>query len=304
MTHPAVGEFAPGRPVPLGAIIGPLRHGGGDPTTQVVEGTWWLARVTPDGPATLALTPTQPQVVLARAWGAGATWMIDHLPDLLGAHDDPSGFRPQHPVLRRAHHERPHDRVPRSGLVLAELVPVILEQRVTGKQAFASYRMLVRRYGTAAPGAPPQLRLMVQPSVRRWRSVPSWEWLRAGVDAQRADTVMRALAVSARLAECAELPLDQAHARLRAVPGIGVWTAAEIAQRALGDADAVSVGDYHVAGHITHALEGKVGDDARMLELLKPYEGHRFRVQRLVEVSGSGAPRRGPRITLPTHLPS
>lgn len=311
------GEYGPGRPVPLAALLSGLRHGRADPSVQADPGEHWLAQRTPEGPSTLRLRavtegvlqagsgagPARCDVVHARAWGPGARWSLDRLPSLLGGDDDPDSFVPLHPVVRRAHRARPHERIPSSGLVITELVPVILEQRVTGKEAHLAYRRLVRAYGEPAPGPGRDRGLMVPPTPAQWRRVPSWVWLRAGVDAQRSDTIMRALSVAARLAECADLPLDQAHARLQAVPGIGRWTSAEIAQRALGDADAVSVGDYHVAKHVTHALEGRIGDDARMLQLLEPYRGHRYRVQRLIEVTGSGAPRRGPRMTLPTHLP-
>jgi len=77
---------------------------------------------------------------------------------------------------------------------------------------------------------------------------------------------------------------------------VGAWTAAEVRQRAHGDPDAVSVGDVHLAGQVVYALTGAVdGDDARMLELLEPYAGHRYRAVRMVELSGVARPRRGPR---------
>lgn len=302
----AVGAYAPGRRIPLGAIIGPLRHGGGDPTWRRDDTGIQLGLLTPHGPVGLHLRlrpGSQADEVHARAWGPGATWSVDHLGDLLGERDDPSGFRPEHPVLQRLHREHAAYRVPRSGLVMATLVPVVIEQRVTGRQAFAAYRALVRAFGARAPGPLGGDGLMVPPTVAAWRRVPSWTWLRAGVDAQRADTVARALSVAARLEECVDLTADQARARLTAVPGIGLWTANEVAQRALGDADALSVGDYHVAKDVTYALEGRVGDDARMVELLEPYAGHRFRVQRLLEHGRVRRPRRGARLTLPTHLP-
>lgn len=300
----ATTTYAPGRPVPLDAILGAFRRGPGDPTYAREGGTRWMAQRTPGGPATLRLDQRAPDTVEVSAWGAGATWAANQASALLGERDDPDGFRPAHPLIDRLHRERPHDRVPCSGLVVPELVPVIIEQRVTGKQAFASYRRLVRAYGTPAPGPGASMRLVVPPSVAEWRRIPSWIWLRAGVDAQRSDTIMRALRVAHRLAECADLSLPDARRRLRAVPGVGEWTAAEVAQRALGDADAVSVGDYHVAKNVTYALEGRIGDDARMLELLRPYAGHRFRVQQLIERARAGAPRRGPRLSVPTHLPA
>jgi 3-methyladenine DNA glycosylase/8-oxoguanine DNA glycosylase len=87
----------------------------------------------------------------------------------------------------------------------------------------------------------------------------------------------------------------EATAGLRTLPGIGVWTAAEVGQRALGDADAVSVGDFHLAGLVGWALVGEKVDDDGMLELLEPYRGHRYRAVRMIELSGLHPPRRGPR---------
>jgi 3-methyladenine DNA glycosylase/8-oxoguanine DNA glycosylase len=82
---------------------------------------------------------------------------------------------------------------------------------------------------------------------------------------------------------------------LRAVPGIGPWTAAEIAQRALGDADAVSVGDLHLPRLVGWALAGRPFDDDAMLAELAPYTPHRHRAVRLVELSGVGMPHFAPR---------
>ncbi len=129
-----------------------------------------------------------------------------------------------------------------------------------------------------------------------WASIPSWEWHRAGVEAVRARTIAAAARVAARLEEIVELTPDQADARLRALPGIGVWTSAEVRQRACGDADAVSVGDYHLPRQVGWALVGRAVDDAEMLELLAPYQGHRHRASMLAAMSGAGPPRRGPRL--------
>jgi 3-methyladenine DNA glycosylase/8-oxoguanine DNA glycosylase len=93
------------------------------------------------------------------------------------------------------------------------------------------------------------------------------------------------------------MPPDAARRRLESLPGVGPWTAAEVALRALGDVDAVSVGDYHLPNLVAFALAGEPrADDARMLELLEPYRGQRARVIRLLETSGIGAPRYGPRM--------
>ena len=90
---------------------------------------------------------------------------------------------------------------------------------------------------------------------------------------------------------------------MRSLPGVGRWTSAEVRQRAHGDADAWSVGDYHVAKDLTYALTGEVLDDDACTEILEPYRGHRFRVQVLLGLVANRRPRRGPRTTLPTHTP-
>ena len=300
-------DFAPGRPVPLRAIIGSLRRGAGDPTwLQTGEGIW-RACVTPEGPVSMLLRVDRTGVgnrVVARAHGPGSSWLLARLPSLLGADDPAHEFVPHHDVIAEAFAQQRDWRLGRTGLVIDALVPAIIEQRVTGKQAFGGYRMLVRRFGSPAPGPAADLGLRTPPSADGWAKIPSWEWLRAGVDAQRADTIMRAMRVAHALEECADLPRAQAWKRLRSVPGIGVWTTAVVAHRGWGDADAVSFGDYHVAKDIGYALTGRPVDDLQLAELLKPYAGHRYRVQYLVNAAGLNRPRRGPRLSLPTHLPS
>jgi len=222
-------------------------------------------------------------------------------PRILGEDDDIDSFGPRHDLVAQELRRFPGWRVPATGLVVASLVPAILEQLVTGVEAYAGYRYLVRRHGEPAPG-PFDLRLA--PTPRQWRFVPSWEWARAGVDGTRAETVLRAVGHAGRLEECVDLPLEEAHRRLRAIRGIGVWTSAEVAQRALGDADAVSFGDYHVAADIGWALTGEPIDDDALAELLEPYAGHRFRVQRLLGLGGHRRPRHGPRMSIRTHTPS
>ncbi|MBR7743453.1 DNA-3-methyladenine glycosylase 2 family protein [Phycicoccus sp. BSK3Z-2] len=295
------------RPVPLGAVVGILRRGAGDPTSRRDERGWWFGWRTPDGPATLRLEAPGgvSEVVRASAWGVGAGWALEQVPGLLGEHDDPSGFEPAlHPLVRDEWRRRPGWRVPRTGLVTQALVASVIEQKVTGKEAFAGYRRLVRRFGEPAPGPGEALHLAVPPSPAGWAAVPSWEWLAAGVDGARSRTVVQAVRRAGRLEECVSMSADAARARLTALPGVGRWTWAEVAQRALGLADEVSFGDYHVAKDMTWALTGTPADDDALAALLEPWVGHRYRVQRLLELGGHHRPRRGPRMSTPTHLPT
>ncbi len=297
----------PGRPVDIAATWGTLRRGAGDPTWKITDGVLWRGIRTLLGPVTLRIASRRSEGrIVAHAWGDPAVsgWLLDNLPRMLGQDDDPAGFVPHHEQVAAALAHRGQGwRVPCTGLVLESLVPAVIEQKVTGQEAFGGYRRLVRRVGEIAPGPGADLGLYVAPDPERLRRVPSWEWMRLGVSPQRADTLMRVVRLADRLAPVCELPLPQAHRRMRAVPGVGVWTAAETAQRALGDADAVSFGDFHVAKNIGWALTGEQLDDDALAELLEPYRGHRYRVQRLLELAGAARPRRGPRMAPRTHLP-
>jgi 3-methyladenine DNA glycosylase/8-oxoguanine DNA glycosylase len=52
---------------------------------------------------------------------------------------------------------------------------------------------------------------------------------------------------------------------------------------ALGDPDAVPVGDLHLLSQLARALVGETrADDTRMLALLEPHRGQRFRLMRLL----------------------
>jgi 3-methyladenine DNA glycosylase/8-oxoguanine DNA glycosylase len=290
-----------GRPVDLVATLGTLRRGSGDPTMSVgPAGLWWATR-TPAGPATLRLVVENGRCdVAATAWGPGAGTALDALPAALGDEDDPSGFVAHHPVVREAWRRNPGWRVPRTGRVLESLVPAVLEQKVTGREARQAWRTLVRAYGEPAPGPsglssgrPAGLRVPPAPEV--WRRVPSWVWHRAGVDLSRSRTVVTAAGSAGRLEQLTEVAADIAARRMRSLPGVGAWTAAEVAQRALGDADAVSVGDFHLAALVGTALVGERVDDDAMLDLLEPYRGHRYRAVRMIELAGIGVERHGPR---------
>jgi 3-methyladenine DNA glycosylase/8-oxoguanine DNA glycosylase len=294
-----VRRWRPAGALDLGLTVGKLRHGAGDPALQGgPDGSVWRASRTPQGPGTLRLLARPAEgVVEGQAWGPGAQWLLDGMPGLLGAGDEPEAFTPRHRVVHEAHRRNPGLRLGRTGLVLESLIPSILEQRVTTQEAYRAWRRLLHRYGDPAPGPAdsPAARMRVAPEPRTWALVPSWEWHRAGVDGQRSATILRAARVARRLEEAAGMDGEAAARRLCAVPGIGVWTAAETLQRSNGDPDAVSVGDLHLPGIVGYALTGTRTDDEGMLELLAPYEGQRHRACRLILLTGRTPPRRAPR---------
>jgi 3-methyladenine DNA glycosylase/8-oxoguanine DNA glycosylase len=322
-------------------------RGRGDPTFQADEaGVIWRTSLTPDGPATIRVLPcrapvqvadlshppgrppaqagdfTEPPAVVTRvraqAWGPGAEWLLDALPGALGSDDDASGFAADaHPVIRDAALRHPGLRIGRSGRLMEALVPAVLEQKVVVLEAHRAWRILLSKYGTPPPGPAPR-GMRVFPGPGTWRRIPSWDWHRAGVEGVRAETIIRAASVADSLERLLTLTHEEADRKLRTIPGIGVWTSAEARQRAAGDPDAVSVGDYHLKNVVGWALAGRDrSTDEEMLALLEPFKGHRHRATRLIGLSrgiratraaGSGVgiarygtggpPRRGPRMSI------
>jgi 3-methyladenine DNA glycosylase/8-oxoguanine DNA glycosylase len=252
----------------------------------------------PTGPVSYRLTQLGPREVAADAWGPGAVELITGLPALLGSRDDPESFDPRHPLLRESHRRFTGLRVPATGRVMEALIPAILEQKVIGLDAKAAWRRLVTKYGESAPGPAPD-RMRVPPSAETWRSLASWDWHQAGVDERRARAAQNAATYANKLEAAA---VDQAPAEvyrlLQALPGIGAWTAAQVGHRALGDADALPIGDYHLASLAGWALTGEALAEDEVLDFFEPWRPHRFRVVRLLELApGAQAPRRGPRLS-------
>ncbi len=286
-------------PVSPAHTLAPQRRGPGDPCFQTDgTGAIWRTSLQDSGPVTARIHRAAPDTVECQAWGAGAEEFLANLPALLGADDDATGFVPGHPVIAAARAKVPHLRIGRTGRILEALIPAVLEQRVQGVASFRSWRLLVTRFGNPAPGPAPD-GMRVPPPAEVWRRIPSWEFHRANVDPGRARTLVGCAGRAASLERLSGRPPAQAREALTSLPGVGVWTAAETAQRALGDADALSVGDYHLAAMIGETLLGRRIDDPAMVELLEPMRPHRYRAVRLLEVSGlARRQRRGPKLAV------
>lgn len=281
--------------------LSPLRRSGPfDPSVRLGPREAWRATRTPEGPATQHIRHLG-DAVEVETWGPGAEWLLAHTPDLLGFSDEPESFRPPHPLLEELARRFRGLRLGRTLAVLEAMVPSILEQKVPGKEARLAFGRIVRTLGERAPGPHPDLR--VPPPAEVLARTPYEVYHRFGVERRRSETVRRAASYAPRLEEAAGMPVGAAAARLQALPGIGEWTAAEVAAVALGDPDALSLGDYHLPHMVAFALAGEErGSDERMLELLEPYRGHRARVIRLLLAAGIDAPRRGPRLALNSRL--
>lgn len=280
-------------PLDLRRTLAIHQRGAGDPTMRLVAGRIVRATRTVDGPATIALAGFADRVE-AEAWGPGADRLLDAVPALIGLEDDRTGFEPHlHPLVAELDRRQRGIRLGRTGAVLEALIPAILEQKVTGTEAWRGLRGLVRGWGEPAPG-PFGLRLLPEPVTIA--AIPYHAFHPLGVERRRADLVRRVADHAGRFEEIPRLSRDAAYARLTALPGIGPWTAAEVMLRTTGDPDAVSIGDFHLPNLVAFTLAGEIrGTDERMLELLEPWRGHRARVIRLLETSGLRPPAFGPR---------
>jgi 3-methyladenine DNA glycosylase/8-oxoguanine DNA glycosylase len=274
--------------------------GGFDRTWRIARDEAWRAQLTPDGPATLHVV-VRVDHLEATAWGPGAPYALDHLPRLVGEHDDRAGFEPR--AISLVHRmDRTHAglRCGASGSVTMTTVRTVLAQRVTGGEAIRSWNGLLRRWGSPAPGPGERMGLRVPPSPRDLRRLSYAEFHPLGVERGRAETIRAVCSHAARLDSWYELPPTDGWAEasrvLPMIRGVGPWTESVVRGVALGDPDAVVVGDLHIPHEVCHRLEGTDrGSDERMLELLAPFAGHRGRAQRLVLRAPGRAPRRGPR---------
>ncbi|MFO0727868.1 MAG: DNA-3-methyladenine glycosylase 2 family protein [Myxococcota bacterium] len=292
MTEARTARWRPPFRLHLERTLGGLSRGAYDPSAFFDrDGSFWRATRTPEGPATTRYRHDGEEI-LGESWGPGAAWSLAQMPELLGARDDLEGFEPSG-KLKELHRRLYGLRMPRTRAIYEALLRSVLEQKVTGKEAQRGYRGILRTFGERAPG--PQ-ELYVPPTPERLAGVPYYDLHPLGVEMRRAETLRRVATVGAELEALADQPLEAARARLLAIPGIGEWTVAEVSLLALGDADAVSVGDYHLKNTVTYAFTGRArGTDEEMLELLEPYRPHRGRVIRLIEAAGIHAPKFGAR---------
>lgn len=288
-------EITSPHPVDLALSLGQLQRGRNDPCVQVSsDGTVLRATWTPLGAASGRYRPLGHNRISVEAYGPGAAYLMDNAGDLLGFADDHAGFEPKG-LVAELHKRFSGMRFIRTRAVHEAMVRSVTEQKVTGADAKAAYRALLAFCSEPAPGP---LGLTLPPHPHRLAQLPFHDYHRANLEERRARVIRTASQRADALERTTDMPLAQAWRALLSLHGVGPWTVAEVAQVAWGDADAVSVGDYHLPHLVSFVFTGeRKGTDQRMLELLEPFKGHRGRVVRLLMAAGLGPERRGPRMS-------
>lgn len=253
---------------------------------------WWKAMRTPEGAASLQVRRSN-GLIEFRSFGPGAAWAGSRVFELVGADDHPSALVTDHPLVAELARRHPGWRFGRTRLVFEALLVAIVAQKVTGKEAASGMRALTRRFSETAPG--PE-RLWLPPDPGRLAEAPYFELHPLGIEKRRADTVRRA--ARAQVDRLAFASPEAATAQLSAISGVGPWTCAETVAISHGDADAVSVGDFHLKNEVAWHLSGRArGTDEEMLALLEQFRPQRGRVVRLLGTLGH-APAFGPRMPI------
>lgn len=286
-------RLVPPHPIDVARTVRSLSEGGR--FRFAADGIWWPTR-TAEGPATVQIVadPAPGSTIVVRAWGPGAERARAAVPDLLGFHDHDDGFAPSRALLREQRRRHPGLRLGRIASVLESLLPVIVAQKVPGRDAARSWRRLAYAFAEPAPG-PADLALPPDPA--RLARLAYADLHRFGIERKRADPLLAACRAATHLERLASRSAEQLMAGLRQVRGLGPWTATKVARVVVGDPDTVIVGDYGIPAFVAWNLAGeRTADDARMLELLEPERPHRARAMQLIMLTGVTPPRHGPRL--------
>lgn len=274
-------------------------HLAGDPTRRArPDGSVVFTARTPAGEVSAHLEPgAGAGATTLSCWGPGADWMAARHGALAGAHDDPRSLTFDHDRLDELNRRHPGLRHGATGAVVDGLLARTLGQRVLAREAGRSWQRLCRELGDAAPGP---FDLLVAPDPERVADTPTWWFHQHGVERHRAGTLVRIARHARRLHEVVDLPLPRAYGRMRAIEGIGPWTANGVARVALGDPDAIVVGDFWISHEVCSFLTGRArGSDEEMLALVERWTGQRGRVERLIAASGHRIQRYAPGIRTP-----
>lgn len=272
-----------------------LTMGRGNPCLRHNESIAQLTLGTPEGPVALAANRRDDELSVI-ADGAGAVWVVPHLPAIFGLLDDPSGFRPDG-KLGRAAQSIAGLRLPRLPVVFERLVQVVLQQLISFRDACRAWRLLVRRFGEEVPGSDG---LYHAPTAQRLGGLAVHELMACEVLPKHARVILHLAKQAAGLERlwASGEGIEPLSEHLLKQPGVGPWTVGYLRGAGLGDPDAIVLGDYGHPHQVAYFFTGEErGDDGQMLTLLEPYRPNRYRVLMTLILATTAPPRRGPKRT-------
>jgi 3-methyladenine DNA glycosylase/8-oxoguanine DNA glycosylase len=207
--------------------------------------------------------------------------------------DEPQWQFPAHPLIDRLARTFRGMRGTDTRDPFDAVVLTVLMQLVTWEHGAMTWRRVCRTLGEPAPG-PKDLRL--PPTPQAIRAAGTWRLEAVGIGGRQARTLMEVARVPHVIGRVVDMPTPEALGLLVKIKGIGPWTAASVLGDRLGRPEPIPVGDFHIPNVVAWALAGEPrGTDARMLELLRPFDGVAYRVIRLLVAAGIEAPKFGPR---------
>jgi 3-methyladenine DNA glycosylase/8-oxoguanine DNA glycosylase len=222
----------------------------------------------------------------------------EHARALLGLDDAAGWSLAARDPLRPYVQGKPGLRLVRAFWLYEGAVNAVLSQRVSWREAVENWQRLCRRFGEERDG------LFSCPSPGRLLALSYAELASCGIEARRA-IALKGAAERLRRLPAADLPAGEVERLLQGCRGIGPWTRTLLRAQFWGDADAVPLGDYGLPALVCAALAGeRGGTDERMLELLEPYRGERFRAIRYLWTDRAPWRRRGPRLPVGQALGS
>lgn len=288
-------EFELSVPLDLGRTLR-LGEMWGATTWLKVEGpVAWYAMRLDEGPGTVRIEHAGDRLV-CEGFGPGGDALVQRVPTLCGLDSvGVEAVEPQHPRVRELQKRMRGYRIGRSGQVYPRLIATGLAQKVTGPNGKGALRRITWKYGEVAPGPRDDLHLLPPPRVLA--KVPYYALHPLNIEQHRASLIARIASRATALQRAAAMDPVDGRAHLEKLRGIGPWTSGVVMGGALGDADAVPIGDYHLPNWVAFNLAGEPrATDERMMELLEPYRPYRGLVARMIKGGGKSAPRYGPRM--------
>lgn len=260
-----------------------------DPTVEATNDRFRKAFFYRGEPATLEFQRA-PEGMLVTAYAPDAEALLEETLAGLAQDDCYRSFSTYDDGIWRLHRSQPGLRVLRFPWLYEMACSAILQQRIRTVDAMRDWRHITQRWGVAAP-----LGLRAFPSAEMLARVAQFELQALDIDAQRARTLLRFAQESRFVPLSTTLSFAELRRRLIRIPGIGPWTTESVLGYGAGDVDAAIPGDLHLPHVVCYALAGEIpGSDERMMELLEPFYGHRFRIIRLIYASGLSVPRTSP----------